>query len=125
MIKDPDKRKKYHREWIKKRRDAWIKENGPCKECGSSESLEVDHIDPKTKEFNPKNIWSRTKKIRDLELEKCQVLCKKCHRRKSNIELSTAPKHGLTAYYNGCKCDICRAANAQKRAAWRLKTGRH
>lgn len=81
--------KKFQRGWLKNRRLAWISENGPCKLCGSSESLEVDHINREDKEMNPSTVWSRRKEVRDKELAKCQVLCEKCHLEKSNKEMSS------------------------------------
>jgi 5-methylcytosine-specific restriction endonuclease McrA len=81
--KDPVKKKEYmrnyQREWMRKRRQAWIDENGPCKHCGSTEKLEVDHINPRFKKLNPHGIWSLCEAKRKKELAKCQVLCKSCH----------------------------------------------
>jgi 5-methylcytosine-specific restriction endonuclease McrA len=85
-------RKEYMREyqyrWIASRRMKWISKNGPCSFCGSFQDLEVDHIDPDNKEFNPKEIWSRSEKVRDEELKKCQVLCRLCHLSKTAVDLS-------------------------------------
>lgn len=77
------------RERISYRRLKWINQNGPCKNCGSSEKLEVDHIDPSTKISN--TVWTWTEKRRNLELEKCQVLCRPCHIQKSFKEGSMIP----------------------------------
>ena len=57
---------------------------GECVKCDSTENLEVDHIDPKTKSFNldAKNI-QRKWEILEIELRKCQLLCKTCHKDKS------------------------------------------
>ena len=78
----------YQREWIKKRRNAWISENGPCAKCGSIEQLEVDHIDYSQKKLHPRELWTRQTQIRTAELAKCQVLCRKCHRQKTKADLS-------------------------------------
>lgn len=88
MFKDKEKQKRFQREWVNKRRSAWITENGPCKICGSLNQLEVDHIDPATKEYAPRLLWSRKKETRDYELKKCQVLCKKCHKEKTKKDVS-------------------------------------
>lgn len=45
--------------------------------------MEVDHIDPDSKVSH--TVWSWTPKRRELELSKCQVLCRKCHRRKTSM----------------------------------------
>lgn len=58
----------------------WIAANGPCRHCGSTERLEIDHIDPSTKQYKPNTLWKHcSKAIRDMELAKCQVLCHSCH----------------------------------------------
>jgi 5-methylcytosine-specific restriction endonuclease McrA len=81
--KDPEKMRIYQRDWMRARRQAWIDANGPCKVCGSTEKLEVDHIHRRFKKIKPSNIWSLTAKKRLTELKKCQVLCNKCHLEKT------------------------------------------
>lgn len=78
--------REYQKAWAKSRRDSWIKDNGPCSHCGSSINLQVDHIDFRLKEFSASQLWSRSEKIREKELKKCQVLCGKCHLEKSKKE---------------------------------------
>lgn len=87
--KDPESRRRNNQEWRLKRKAAWINGRG-CSQCGSFESLEADHIDPETKLYNPKYLWAMAldNPIRVSELEKCQVLCKACHRIKTNEENS-------------------------------------
>lgn len=112
----PEEQNKYQREWAQKRRQAWISNNGPCQQCGSSDLLEVDHIDPTTKDPKLKSgtgIWSWSQERRDTELIKCQVLCHDCHLKKSSSE--RVKNHGPTLYNNGCRCDICVVG---KRAVW-------
>jgi hypothetical protein len=72
------------------RRDAWLAENGPCARCGSAEELQVDHVDPESKQMNPALLWSLSPKNpkRISELAKCQVLCRPCHDPKSRLDLS-------------------------------------
>lgn len=74
--------------YYKARRDAWIKANGPCQHCGSSERLEVDHIERESKTHH--RIWSWSLARREVELAKCQVLCHICHKMK------TAAENGVT-----------------------------
>lgn len=106
--------KEYQKNWIKKRRQDWIDENGPCKKCGSVESLEIDHIIPALKTMAASAIWSRTEEVRIKELANCQVLCKMCHLEKT---LSERPKatHGTTTMYDDyrCRCEPCRAAKSK------------
>ncbi len=50
-----DKKRKYDREWVAKRRAKFF-DDKKCKHCGSTENLELDHINPKTKISH--SIWS-------------------------------------------------------------------
>jgi len=51
-----------------------------CVRCGSSERLEVDHIDRTAKARKTDHaVWSWTPLRRTAELAKCQVLCRRCH----------------------------------------------
>lgn len=113
----------YQREWMKKRRQEWIDANGPCVKCGSSVDLEVDHIDRSQKTMNASAVWSRREEIRLAELEKCQVLCAKCHQEKTTEEFKTV-KHGTYAMRNRwkCKCDECMEYVRRSRAELRKKS---
>ena len=97
---------------------------GVCTNCGASEDLEFDHIDPDSKSFTIGN------KVRlDLdtvleELKKCQLLCNDCHLKKSKAEGSLSKGwtnkarlvHGSkwTYQHHGCRCEICREANRER-----------
>lgn len=98
--KDNDRRREYQRAWVRKNRQSWISNNGPCAACGSLENLEVDHIDRTKKETH--KVWSWSKKRRDRELNKCQVLCETCHKEKTAKETSKLPKGGKRWCWN-CK----------------------
>ena len=117
-----DLQREFQRNWMKRRRDEWIEsKGGVCALCGSDDRLEVDHIDRSTKEFYPRDIWSRRAEVRHAELAKCQVLCRTCHESKSWNEL-VSPVHGTSGWYNrGCRCVDCRAYNARKRREWRAR----
>ena len=60
--------KPYQNKWLQDRRTEWLQENGPCKQCGDWENLEIDHINPSEKQIKIATIWSRKKEIRDKEL---------------------------------------------------------
>jgi len=75
-------RKKYQREWVQKRREAWFSVNGPCKHCGSDKDLELHHVDRNQKESH--SVFSWRKEHREAELSKCIVLCHECHRIETN-----------------------------------------
>src|SRR5580693_3620190 len=89
----------------KKRRSQWIAAHGPCRQCGSYLNLEVDHIDPKQKKIDLGKIWLSNDAKRNEELVKCQVLCEKCHYKKSGLEKR---RHGRKCYVQRkCRCPIC------------------
>lgn len=100
--------------WYFQRRSKWILEHGPCKHCGSWEDLEVDHIDRATKEYRVGEVWWRRSEIREKELAKCQVLCRRCHKIKTKKESFARCKHGTCTMYDKykCRCDICRQAKS-------------
>ena len=103
-----EQRRAYQREWMRKRREEWLGIHGPCVECGSWEKLEVDHKNRSEKVTN--SVWSWSLKRRDVELAKCQVLCKSCHLKKT-IRENTTWQHGVGLKgYNKykCRCDLCK-----------------
>lgn len=88
--KNRERQRRYVRYWYRLRRKQWFAANGPCKQCGSSENLELDHIDPAAKRHH--TIWSWSEKRRTEELAKCQILCRVCHRAKTNIQLRASTR---------------------------------
>lgn len=72
--------REYQRQWIANRRASWFA-GKVCTACGSTERLELDHIDPSTKVDS--KIWSWAESRRLAELEKCQPLCRDCHYKKT------------------------------------------
>lgn len=117
-------RTEYHRAYQKARRDklrsAWIAAHGPCARCGSSESLEIDHIDRGSKHptlirRTGTNFWLWSEQRRTAELAKCQVLCHACHSRKSGREATKPLVHGTSNAYKekSCRCSICKEWNRQ------------
>lgn len=107
---------RYQRERRSRLRSQWIKENGPCKECGSTEDLEMDHIDPSHKVHHC--IWSWSPERRAAETAKCQVLCKKCHLKKT-IAACVRSRHGSKKRYvkYKCRCELCVTAYRERRRA--------
>src|ERR1700737_409283 len=97
---------------VKKRRADYIgKMGGKCSSCGSTEQLEIDHIDPETKTDH--RIWSWSHPRIEKELEKCQLLCRSCHVEKTareNAERNIREiVHGTYYAYKhrGCRCSDC------------------
>lgn len=81
-IKDIQKRREYQLEWLRRRREDWFRENGPCVECGSWNNLELHHRNPDEKVTH--KIWNWSEQRRREELEKCDPLCQTCHRAETN-----------------------------------------
>lgn len=98
----------------KRRQEAFLFLGEKCKNCGSRDNLQFDHIDPKTKEFTIAEIWLHSKIKFWKEIEKCQILCQPCHNQKTLKELglkSAKGNHGTLSTYRYCHCGICRQAN--------------
>ena len=78
------------RDRLQGERTQWIQsQGGKCVQCGSSESLEVDHIDPGSKSpklGHKRSVQRLAKAERYEEFAKCQVLCRACHRKKSGTD---------------------------------------
>lgn len=83
---------------------------GKCAVCGSTESLEIDHIDPTTKSFTVTQMLRAPKDLLDKELAKCQLLCKDHHQDKTG-----RASHGTGGMYrhHKCRCEPCKEANRQ------------
>lgn len=64
---------------------------GKCVKCGSINNLEFNHIDPltKTSEASGKTNFKKG------EYKKCELMCKTCHRKWSNIEFTLSRKYWL------------------------------
>ena len=79
------KNKRYKELYHKKINEYKTLLGGKCAICEASENLEFDHIDPKTKSFNPTR-YVTGGKPKDLvmeEFKKCQLLCRECHKNKT------------------------------------------
>lgn len=87
--KDPEKQRTYNREWLASRRAAWLADKC-CAVCGAVADLEVDHIDSSEKVDH--KVWSWSPARREAELAKCQVLCEKHHKKKSEASLDGSYK---------------------------------
>lgn len=78
-----DKNKKLNRDFV----FDYLK-NNPCKMCGESDILvlEFDHLDNKKNNISEMISGGHSLDSLKKEIEKCQVLCANCHRRKTAIE---------------------------------------
>jgi len=68
--------RQYQKIWMEKRRREFF-DGKLCAWCGSMECLELHHLNKVEKENH--RIWSWSKHRRVVELNKCIVLCRKCH----------------------------------------------
>lgn len=96
---------------------AVAKLGGKCVRCGTTKNLQIDHIDKWLKSFNISQFWSISIERFDAELAKCQLLCRACHKIKSDQEkdwgiLGYGPTHHGTdsMYKKGCRCRECKLA---------------
>ena len=110
--KSKEKQREYQRQWVNKRRQDWLNDKS-CSFCKSTDKLEIDHIDPKKKITH--RIWSWTLIRRNIELEKCRVLCHVCHKKRSDDQKRKEIVHGtVSAYhYRKCRCKLCKIAAYQ------------
>jgi hypothetical protein len=120
------KQREYQRDWLRRNRNAWVSANGPCVDCGSTEDLQVDHVDRSLKVTH--RVWSWALPRRLAELAKCVVRCKVCHLRKSREvgDLShPSAQHGTEWMYRSrkCRCELCVAAYKAIRRAHYERTG--
>ena len=119
----------YHREYYHSRRAKLIAYLGDaCAHCGSRERLEFDHVDPGEKSFDiSSNLTISSADVR-AELDKCQLLCNPCHRRKTAAE-NAGWTHGTIYGWmkKKCGCVECSAAKRayydKRNAARRVKGG--
>lgn len=96
---------------MKAARKKWFEDNGPCRQCGSWERLELDHVDPTTKIHH--TVWTWKLDKRNAELAKCQPLCYFCHKEKTKIQAQNRAaaemQHGRpSGYGRGCRCELCK-----------------
>lgn len=103
-----ERKRKVDRERKANRRAEYFKDK-KCVRCGSTEGLQLDHIDPSKKKTH--RVWNFTQVKREAELKKCQPLCIKCHYKKTAEDIRKMRKkaHGTIDGYVKwrCRCDTC------------------
>jgi hypothetical protein len=116
------------RRYQKRREQVIEKLGGCCANCKTTENLEIDHIDRATKEYNVAHIFSASEEKFWKEISKCQLLCKKCHKEKTEREnialgLTKEHEHGTINKYitDKCRCPLCKKANQEYMRAYRNK----
>ena len=113
-IRDADARRRYHREWIARRRAEFFA-GKTCLDCGTTEQLELDRRD--TTENVNHRLWSWSSTRREAELAKYDVRCSACRRdRLAERQM----RHGTRGRYEkGCRCEACRQAKSRRNAQYR------
>ena len=94
---------KYQRDKRHRRKEWAIKLMGEkCLKCGSVDRLEFHHT--RDKLFDISKILHRSIAAIISELEKCELLCRRCHDEKRKTA------HGSLRMYSGhkCRCELCR-----------------
>lgn len=102
---------------------------GKCINCGATEGLEFDHLDPKEKEFRISEMLDWGEEKLKGEALKCQLLCKPCHHQKTldKWEYGAEAPHGGTWRWRKykCRCPKCVAArdryNEFRRQVYHMK----
>ena len=87
--KDVYRRRLCSKLWARKMRQSvsayllYYRETHPCVGCGEThpDLLEFHHIDPRTKKFNVGGSRFHNLKVVKEEINKCVMLCIKCHKR--------------------------------------------
>lgn len=100
--------------WQKRRQKAIEHLGGKCN-CGSNDNLQFDHIDPLTKVASIAKMSSMSEDKFWVEVNKCQLLCLKCHQAKTLLDLNQQNAkiiHGTLSSYRYCKCDLCKKAKS-------------
>jgi len=97
---------------------------GKCVRCGSTENLQFDHTNPKKKLNRIPNLIDAPEDVLAAEVDKCVLLCDKCHREKTReMGEHGQPKarHGTLWMYKkyNCRCNKCRKAMSKYNKAQR------
>ena len=112
----------YNKAWKAGRRAKLVEMlGGKCARCGATEDLEFDHIDPATKCFTISGALSKAWSELVEEALKTQLLCPPCHREKGYEDRPEIEHSYYRYWYHGCRCTVCRAANAAKSARLRAQ----
>jgi 5-methylcytosine-specific restriction endonuclease McrA len=97
---------------------------GKCAKCGTTDALEVDHVNPATKTRQTYTLWFLSPDNPDFiaELAKCQLLCTDCHREKTGQENRVRVHGTYSMYQRGkCRCEACVAVMSEARKRSRRK----
>ena len=78
------RRVEYTTEWRHNRKKLCVEKlGGKCAKCGTTEFLQFDHIKPSEKSFDISKRYTTDLETLFEELDKCQLLCRRCHMEKT------------------------------------------
>lgn len=106
--------------WSTRRAKAVDVLGGVCVNCGATNSLEFDHVDPSTKIMTIARASARSESFFWEEVRKCQLLCTDCHKEKSSVDNGVKHGQGKSGKRN-CPCVPCKAKKAEYMKAYKRK----
>lgn len=110
------------RRYHERRTRALILLGGKCVQCGSEHRLELDHIDPTTKEIDVSKFNVAEDRFWEEVMGKCQLLCRSCHQRKS-AQVRAVPHGGGVSGRRNCQCLPCKARKNEYMRNWKQERG--
>lgn len=112
---------RYH----KRRSEAFKILGGKCVVCGTTENLEIDHVDRSLKTMDVARMAWVSKDRFLKEIENCQLLCKPHHIAKSREEQSVPHGGGVSGKKN-CPCEPCTAKRREYARSYKAAmSGKH
>lgn len=120
----PEENRDYLRNRYARQREEFIHHlGGCCVICGTTEELEIDHIDPREKSFDIGRLWP-VAKLPDVyeELKKCQLLCRFHHIEKTKSDYESGKLVRSNSFTHGtlygfmkkkCTCEQCERRKQQ------------
>ena len=123
-------RKEYMRQYMAKRYHDKMNTlrqllGGKCKMCGDKKGpFHIDHKDSKKKTMRAADVHSTADSKVKEEMKNFQLLCTKCHKKKTHDEWDySVPKPRCGTYWmyrrHGCRCDSCCKAYKDKMKEYR------
>lgn len=124
-VKTREERNEYMREYMKRRYHQLRAEaveilGGKCAVCGTTEALEIDHVNRSDKRIDLGKITSVSRARFMEELKVCQLLCEEHHQRKTSRESSVPHGGGKTGKRN-CLCELCRPLKNAYARDWKQR----
>lgn len=91
---------------------------GKCIDCGSTQSLEFDHMDPSTKKAAIATLLLHSWEKILPELAKCALRCESCHKTRTDGQQGVEHGGGASGKRR-CKCQLCRTKKNEYMKNWK------